>query len=77
MAIAAHKRQKTWLDKSQGIDSYLKAMDDMSLEVGQMSRRFKYTEGWRRHLHFVFCSAEKDVERKIFVKHSYKDSQLT
>lgn len=53
-ALAAHVSQKAWLDASQGMDSYLIAMDEMSAAVGKMSRRFKHAEGWRRHLHLGF-----------------------
>ena len=42
------------------IHSYLLAMEDMSLELGRMSKKFKHAEGWRRHLHFGFCKAESD-----------------
>src|SRR5437588_6810411 len=38
-ALAAHHSQKSWLDASQGMDSYLRIMDDLSLEVGEMSQR--------------------------------------
>jgi N-acetylglucosamine malate deacetylase 1 len=62
-ALAAHESQKSWLDASQGMDSYLRIMDDLSLEVGKMSRRFKHAEGWRRHLHFGFCAADADPLR--------------
>jgi LmbE family N-acetylglucosaminyl deacetylase len=59
-ALAAHKSQQNWLDVSQGLNSYLLAMEDMSLAVGRMSNRFKHAEGWRRHLHFGFCAPEAD-----------------
>src|SRR2546427_8251896 len=59
-ALAAHKSQQRWLDVSQGLNSYLLAMQDMSLEVGRMSKKFKHAEGWRRHLHFGFCAPEAD-----------------
>ena len=59
-ALSAHKSQQHWLDVSQGMNSYLLAMEDMSLAVGRMSKRFKYAEGWRRHLHFGFCGPEAD-----------------
>jgi LmbE family N-acetylglucosaminyl deacetylase len=59
-ALAAHRSQKEWLDVSQGMDSYLKAMDDMSAAVGSSSRRFRMAEGWRRHLHLGFSAAEVD-----------------
>jgi N-acetylglucosamine malate deacetylase 1 len=59
-ALKAHKSQQNWLDVSQGLNSYLLAMEDMARAVGTMSKKFKYAEGWRRHLHFGFCSSEAD-----------------
>jgi len=59
-ALAAHKSQRAWLGLSQGLDSYLLTMEDISLEVGKMSKVFKHAEGWRRHLHYGFCSADAD-----------------
>ncbi len=59
-ALAAHESQKHWLDVSQGMDSYLISMDEMSLAVGQQSEHFLHAEGWRRHLHLGFSSAETD-----------------
>ncbi len=59
-ALAAHKSQKEWLDKSQGMDSYLVSMDEMSEEVGRQSGKFKHAEGWRRHLHLGFSTKEVD-----------------
>lgn len=59
-ALAAHRSQKDWLDATQGMDSYLKVMDEMSLEVGKMSQKFKHAEGWRRHLHLGFAGSEVD-----------------
>jgi len=59
-ALAAHASQKSWLDVSQGMDSYLNAMDDMAREVGRMSRRFRFAEGWRRHSHLGFSEVDGD-----------------
>jgi LmbE family N-acetylglucosaminyl deacetylase len=59
-ALEAHKSQQNWLDVSQGLNSYLLAMEDMSLAVGRLSKKFKHAEGWRRHLHFGYCSPETD-----------------
>lgn len=59
-ALASHASQKGWLDASQGMGSYLAAMDAMSLAVGKSSRRFRHAEGWRRHLHLGFSAAEAD-----------------
>ena len=59
-ALAAHISQKDWLDKSQGMDSYLISMDDFSREVGTMSGKFEYAEGWRRHSHRGYAAADTD-----------------
>lgn len=59
-ALACHRTQKEWLDKSQGLDSYLHTMEDMSREVGALSGRFAYAEGWRRHLHLGFGAPDAD-----------------
>lgn len=61
--LACHASQKEWLDVTQGLDSYLQTMKDLSGEVGQMSGRFCYAEGWRKHLHLGFCAAEADPLR--------------
>ena len=58
--LATHRSQKEWLDESQGLDAYLKTMAEMSAEVGRMSGRFTYAEGWRRHSHLGFCEEEDD-----------------
>jgi hypothetical protein len=78
-ALAAHKSQQRWLDVSQGLNSYLLTMEDMSLEVGRMSKKFQHAEGWRRHLHFGFCSAEADplreaLGRNYLINKSYEES---
>ena len=59
-ALAAHKSQKEWLDRSQGLDSYLTTMEQMAKQVGGMSGKFEYAEGWRRHLHLGFCAENAD-----------------
>ena len=76
-ALAAHKSQQPWLDSSQGLNSYLLTMEDMSLEVGRLSKRFRLAEGWRRHLHLGFCVADVDplkeaLGRKYLVNLAYE-----
>jgi len=78
-ALAEHKSQQGWLDVSQGLNSYLLAMEDKSLELGRMSGRFKHAEGWRRHLHFGFCKAESDplskaLGRSYRINKSYEEA---
>jgi len=58
--LARHVSQKDWLDKSQGLDSYLITMREMSREVGRLSGRFEFAEGWRRHSHLGYSG--KDVD---------------
>lgn len=55
-ALAAHVSQKHWLDVSQGMDSYLISMDESSRKVGELSGKFEFAEGWRRHLHLGFSA---------------------
>jgi len=59
-ALACHKSQKEWLDTSQGLDSYVITMAEMTREVGRQSGRYEYAEGWRRHLHLGFCAENAD-----------------
>ncbi len=58
--LACHESQKRWLDESQGHDSYLQTLRDLDAEVGRMSGRFAFAEGWRRHLHLGFCAPDDD-----------------
>jgi LmbE family N-acetylglucosaminyl deacetylase len=76
-ALAAHASQKEWLDASQGMDSYLTTMDELSLQVGQMSQIFEHAEGWRRHLHLGFSAADSDplasaLRTNVFVNAEYE-----
>ncbi len=60
-ALSCHRSQKEWLDKSQGMDSYIKTMDEWSTEMGKLSGCFEHAEGWRRRLHMGFSpSADFD-----------------
>jgi len=58
--LACHKSQKEWLDKSQGMDSYLREMEKQSREVGMMSKKYKMAEGWRRRTHLGFTDGDTD-----------------
>ncbi len=59
-ALVCHRSQKEWLDTSQGMDSYLKTMEEMIAQVGQMSGKFEYAEGWRRHSPLGFGAEDFD-----------------
>jgi LmbE family N-acetylglucosaminyl deacetylase len=59
-SLACHVSQKQWLDESQGLDSYLHTLSELDAQVGALSGRFEYAEGWRRHLHLGFCGPDDD-----------------
>jgi LmbE family N-acetylglucosaminyl deacetylase len=59
-ALARHESQQTWLDVSQGLNSYLKTMEEMACEIGRFSRRFTHAEGWCRHSHLGFSAENTD-----------------
>jgi LmbE family N-acetylglucosaminyl deacetylase len=77
-ALKSHESQQSWLDVSQKINSYLQTMEEISLEVGKMSKQFLHAEGWRRHLHFGFCSAEADPLKELgddyLINKEYEDN---
>jgi LmbE family N-acetylglucosaminyl deacetylase len=58
--LACHRSQKEWLDKSQGMDAYLVTMEEFAGEVGTLSGKFTYAEGWRRHSHLGFSAQDGD-----------------
>ena len=58
--LACHESQQQWLETSQRMSAYLSEMQALVREVGGMSGRFEYAEGWRRHLHLGFCEANDD-----------------
>ena len=67
--LAKHKSQKEWLDVSQGMDSYPITMKDICKEIGQMSDKFKYAEGWIRHSHMGFCDKDDNPLADILKSH--------
>ena len=58
--LACHASQKEWLDVTQGMDAYLDEMERMSGEVGRMSEKYQFAEGWRRHSHLGFGPEDFD-----------------
>ena len=58
--LEKHRSQKDWLNRSQGMDSYIATMRGFSQEVGQMSGRYPFAEGWRQHLHLGLCKDGSD-----------------
>lgn len=71
-ALARHRSQKEWLDVSQGMDSYLATLDDLSRRVGKLSGRFEHAEGWRRRLHLGFSATDSDPLAEALAAHVLK-----
>ena len=59
-ALAAHACQKQWLDETQGMDSFLLTMKSFMVTLGKESKKFRFAEGWRKHLHAGFCAEDAD-----------------
>jgi LmbE family N-acetylglucosaminyl deacetylase len=64
-ALAEHRSQQDWLGTSQKMNAYLQTQDDFAREIGRMSGAFRRAEGWRRHLHYGFCTADADPLRAL------------
>jgi N-acetylglucosamine malate deacetylase 1 len=58
--LSEHRSQKEWLDRSQGMGSYIAEMEGLCRTLGSMSHRYEFAEGWVRHLHLGFGPADYD-----------------
>lgn len=58
--LAMHRSQQEWLDASQGVGAFVTHMEQMSREVGRLSGRFVFAEGWTRHLPSGYCGENDD-----------------
>ena len=67
--LACHRSQKDWLDASQGMGAYLEEMERLCAEMGRMSGRFPFAEGFLRHNHLGFCPADFDPLAEILGGH--------
>jgi len=41
--------------------------------VGAQSKRFRHAEGWRRHLHAGFCTADADPLKSVLKRYYRKN----
>ncbi len=67
-ALAEHKSQENWLVVSQGTSSLAAKVDEMARAAGKLSKKFKFAECWRRHLHYGFSATEVDPLRDALGK---------
>jgi hypothetical protein len=49
------------------MDAYLDEMENTSRDVGRMSGRFEFAEGWRRHSHLGFGPEDFDPIRDFLI----------
>ena len=70
--LACHASQKEWLDVTQGMDAYLDEMERMCRDVGRMSEKYEYAEGWRRHSHLGFGLEDFDPISDLLHPSSFK-----
>jgi N-acetylglucosamine malate deacetylase 1 len=70
--LACHLSQRQWLDSSQGLDNYLSTMREMTAEVGRMSGKFDFAEGWRLHSHLGFGPPDFDPLAIALAQHITK-----
>jgi len=68
-ALSEHHSQQDWLVASQGMNSFLAKAESDARLVGRVSKKFKFAEGWRRHLHYGFSATEVDPVRDALRKH--------
>lgn len=54
--LGLHRSQQGWLEASQGMSSHQESMRELMRQVGSLSGRHRYAEGWRRHLELGFSS---------------------
>jgi hypothetical protein len=71
--LACHASQKEWLDETQGMDEYLEEMERISMRVGQLSGKYRFAEGWRRHLHYGFGPQEFDPVKALLGPNSVRE----
>jgi N-acetylglucosamine malate deacetylase 1 len=68
--LAEHNSQKEWLDRSQGVNAYLNTMRNFAGEMGALTNRCEFAEGWRRHNPLGLCAAASDPLVDLLRVHS-------
>ncbi len=71
--LACHRSQQAWLEATQGMGSTVEEAEASALAIGKMSGRFIHGEGFRRHLHLGFSSAEADPLGDVLAHRAWRD----
>lgn len=58
--LGEHATQGTWLGESQGMQSYIETFKGAARELGTVSKKYEYAEGWRRHHPAGLCGENDD-----------------
>jgi len=73
--LAEHKSQKEWLDRSQGFNAYLDIMQEYGKEVGLMSEKWEFAEGWRQHNPLGLCATNYDPMKELLHKYYHRNNK--
>lgn len=74
--LRCHESQKGWLDKSQGMDSYLITMREICAQMGTMAPQpVEYAEGFRQHMHAGLSAQDGDPLSEILGELAQKRSE--
>jgi LmbE family N-acetylglucosaminyl deacetylase len=63
--LSCHESQKSWLDKTQGMGSFIKTMEDQDRNTAERFSSFSMAEGWSRHSHLGFAGEDFDPLRTL------------
>ncbi|OHD81929.1 MAG: hypothetical protein A3J97_01345 [Spirochaetes bacterium RIFOXYC1_FULL_54_7] len=66
--LGMHKSQQSWLDASQGMNEYLLTMENMSRQVGILSGKYEFAEGWRLHNRLGYSRTRLDPLGELFAR---------
>lgn len=64
--LSLHKSQQNWLDASQGLNQYVTTMVDNARDVGILSGKYQFAEGWRQHNPLGYSRAPVDPLGDLF-----------
>jgi len=72
--LAEYKSQKEWLDRSQGFNAYLDIMKEHGRELGAISKRWEFAEGWRQHNPLGLCAVDSNPLADLLPEYYYAEN---
>jgi len=73
--LAEHRSQQEWLDRMQGFSAYVNTMRQFGREMGTLSGRCEFAEGWCRHNPLGFGRAEADPLVEVLEDYVMRNAQ--